>query len=56
MAMLLGQPDVGDDVMFAIVGCLINLAASPKHNRILTGADGCKSYETVDKLIRGLRR
>ena len=42
--------------MFAKERCLINLVASPKHNRILTGADGCKSYETVDKLVRGLRR
>ena len=56
MAMLLGNPSISDEIMFAIVGCLINLAASPKHNRILTGADGCKSYETVDKLVRGLRR
>ncbi|GMH71652.1 hypothetical protein TL16_g05710 [Triparma laevis f. inornata] len=42
--------------MFAKERCLINLVASPKHNRILTGADGYKSYETVDKLVRGLRR
>ncbi|GMH72146.1 hypothetical protein TL16_g05839 [Triparma laevis f. inornata] len=56
MAMLLGNPGISDEIMFAIIGCLINLAASPKHNRILTGADGCKSYETVDKLVRALRR
>ena len=55
MALLLDSAN-NDDVTFAVVGCMVNLAASPKHNRILTGKYGCKEYDCVGKLVRGLRR
>ena len=54
MALLI-QQNANDDVTYAIVGCLVNLAASPKHNRVLTGEDSCSSYETISNLIRKLR-
>ena len=54
MALLL-QQNAGDEVTYAIVGCLVNLAASPKHNRVLTGEDSCETYETVFNLIKKLR-
>ena len=55
MSLLLTK-ECSDETTFAVVGCLVNLAASQKHNRILTGGDGCEGYECASKLIRMLRK
>ncbi|GMI34363.1 hypothetical protein TeGR_g7762 [Tetraparma gracilis] len=45
-----------DETMFAVLGCLVNLASDPENNRVLVGKGDCAEYELSSQLIRSLRR
>ena len=47
---------LSDETMFAVLGCLVNLASDTSCNRILKGTDSCGEYELTSRLVKSLRK